>query len=382
MPLEWSKENEFCSFNTRYKSLTYFDRYREINKWRLDKTYPLPPPIEISLDPIALCTLKCDHCNFGKYLENDIPDRVGDEHLFNLLRFFSRWEVKNYKIESICFGGGGSPTLHSKLWDALLFSHKLGIANSIATNALNFNDETALIVAKTCRWVGVSVDASNKETYKIGRKGDYFNKVIENIKRLVRASDFTKEKNILDVGFKFLIFDYNQHEIYEACKLAKSLGVKDFHCRPADFRHQGLVEWKEKNKFYDIDLINKQFEECRKLEDKNFRVFLITHKFNPNDFTPIKEFNTCGASPLCLQINPSGMSYLCPDTRNLDFYKLGTHYSNPENILTFWGKENHWDLVFNKGRKNCKSRCTFGLYTKDFETLFINNYDPLCRGFI
>jgi MoaA/NifB/PqqE/SkfB family radical SAM enzyme len=279
-----------------------------------------------------------------------------------------------------CFGGGGESTLHTKIWDALQYSQFLGMQNSIATNGINFNKETIEIAVKTCRWIGVSVDASNKETYQIGRKGDYFDKVIENLKTMVEISNYNSS-NICDIAFKFLIFSYNQHEIYDACKLAKKIGVKDFHARPADFRHQGMEEWQEKQKFYDVELINKQFEECRKLEDKDFRVFCVTHKFN-SDFTPRRNFSQCYASPICLQVNPNGFCFMCPDTRNLEMYKLGEYTVSVDKIKGFWGSKKHYDLVFNSGCENCKSRCTFGYYNEDFENLFIKNYDPLCRSFV
>lgn len=373
--MEWSQENKYNSFNSHAKSLTFYEHYNAINEWRVGKRKVPLPPLEISLDLINTCQLNCEHCNTSKYLTKQEISRVNDGDLLKLLDFFSEWGVR-----AICFGGGGESTLHTKIWDALQYSQFLGMQNSIATNGINFNKETIEIAVKTCRWIGVSVDASNKETYQIGRKGDYFDKVIENLKTMVEISNHNSS-NICDIAFKFLIFSYNQHEIYDACKLAKGIGVKDFHVRPADFRHQGMEEWQEKQKFYDVELINKQFEECRKLEDKDFRVFCVTHKFN-SDFTPRRNFSQCYASPICLQVNPNGNCFLCPDTRNLEMYKLGEYSVSVDKIKGFWGSKKHYDLVFNSGCKNCKSRCTFGYYNEDFENLFIKNYDPLCRNFV
>jgi MoaA/NifB/PqqE/SkfB family radical SAM enzyme len=368
---EWG--DSYNSFNSQ-KGLTYFEQYQAINDWRIGVRKSPLPPIEVSFDTIGACQLHCNHCNFGKYLGDKIS-RLTDEHIINLTKFFGEWGVKG-----LCFGGGGESTLHTKIWDTLLLSTSLGMQNSFATNGINFNDETIDVAVQNCRWIGVSIDSGNEKTYSVGRKVNYFNKATENISKMSKRA---KELNTnCDVSYKFLIFDYNQTEIYEACKLAKSLGAKDFHARPADLRHQGMETWKEKQKFYDIELIYKQFEECHKLEDENFHVYTVVHKFNIEDFTPRRKFSQCFASPICLQICPDNNAYLCPDTRNLEFYKLGEHFPDPKQILNFWGSKKHYDLVFNEGCKNCSSRCTFNPYNEQFENLFIKNFDPFCRAFV
>jgi len=155
-----------------------------------------------------------------------------DDHLLKLINFLARWGV-----QAICFGGGGEPTLHSRLADAIQLTVSLNMEASVATNGISW-DDSLLDALSLCRWVGISMDAATPQTYVIGRNKNLFHKAIDNMTALVRLVQ--KKKSGCDVAFKFLIFDYNQHEIYEACKLAKTLGVQDFHARPADFSHQGM----------------------------------------------------------------------------------------------------------------------------------------------
>jgi len=371
MSKEWN--SPWNSFNS-YKGLLYSKHYEAINDWKKGKREAPLPPIEVSLDPINACNLLCQHCNAHKYLTDvDKSRRMTDAHLMELITFLAKWGVKG-----VCFGGGGEPTLHTKLKDALLLSKELGMENSIATNGTCFDNELIDTATRTCRWIGVSVDSANFRTYMKGRNKNLFSQTIFCLEKLV--DNVKKNKLNCDVAYKFLIFDYNQKEIFKACKLAKSIGVKDFHVRPADFRHQGLGEWQKKNNLYDIKLIGKQFEQCHELEDENFRVFTVTHKFN-DDFTPRRKFTECYASPICLQLCPNGDMYLCPDTRYIDFYKLGIH-TNPEDIPNIWGNKNHYNLVFRSGCKNCHSRCTFNPYNEQCERLFINKDDPMCKNFV
>jgi hypothetical protein len=230
-------------------------------------------------------------------------------------------------------------------------------------------------IVTTCRYVGISVDSATSETYSIGRKLNLFHQTIENVRKLVKVN-----KGYCDIAYKFLIFSYNQYEIFKACQLAKSLGVRDFHARPADFRHQGMGELKRKNNEYDIPIIKKQFEKCHKLEDEDFKVFTVMHKFN-NDFTPLKNFSQCYAIPLVIQLCADGNVYSCVDQRFQPKYLLGTHYPDPENILTFWGGKEHQEIVFGDTPKECQTRCTFGFYNKVAEEVFMDK-DPFCKNFI
>jgi len=279
-----------------------------------------------------------------------------------------------------CFGGGGEPTLHPKLAEALKVCHESGMDASIATNGVSFSDELIDAMAKYCRWVGISVDSASAATYKKGRKKDCYGYTINNIKKLsARVKELDTK---CDVSFKFLIFKYNQTEIYGACLTAKDIGAKDFHARPADLSHQGMDEkYKGKANPYNIEWIKHQFEQCQELDDENFHVYTIVHKFDEN-FLPAKRFTQCYASPCCMQVCPSGEVFLCPDQRYNDNYKLGEWYPDPKKILEFWGSKKHYELVFKTGAKMCHTRCTFAPYCEQAERLFINEDDPMCKWFI
>src|SRR4030042_2663759 len=107
-----------------------------------------------------------------------------------------------------------------------------------------------------CRWVGVSVDAGTRETFKKIHNVDYFDKVIENLRLLVKTKKETGSK--IDIAYKFLITPENWHELYEACKLAKEIGVRDFHARPVDLERKDFTQAIDLN--YNIEEIHKIFE--------------------------------------------------------------------------------------------------------------------------
>ena len=120
------------------------------------------------------------------------------------------------------------------------------------------------------------------------------------------------------------------------------------------------------------------FEDCHSLEDKNFRVITSFHKFSEG-FHIKNDFSRCWASALQIQCCADGYVYVCQDQRINPKYRLGSHYPNPENILSFWGKEKHIELLKSINPKEDCPRCTYGPYNKQIEEVIIK--DRMCLSF-
>jgi MoaA/NifB/PqqE/SkfB family radical SAM enzyme len=365
--LEWKKHYEFNSFNS-WKGLLYSEWYKAIVAGKF------LPPIEASVDLAHACNLNCKHCNASRYLRGSyhVKNKIMDKtHALNLISFLADWGVKGF-----CFGGGGESTLNPALQDCVLKAKSKNKSVALITNAVSMDKNLIDTLAVCSRFVGCSIDAATPESYFKGKGADCFSNAISNMTQLVKkVKDY---RSNCDISYKFLIFSYNQHEIYDACKLAKEIGVKDFHARPADFSHQGMKD--KSNVEYDINLVNEQLEKCRELESEDFRVFTITHKFD-NQYKPRRDFCNCYAMPVLIQCCADGNVYACLDQRMNKSYLLGSHYPNPQNILNFWGGEKHKELVFGNTPKKCSTRCTIAPYNRQCEFLFANNNDPMCWEF-
>ena len=369
---EWSKQNEYCSFNS-WKGLTYINQYRQI------ANDIMPIPIEASIDLTHLCQLDCNWCNSYEYLNskgffyNHVENRaMPAEHLMKLLNFLLNWG-----ISGVCFGGGGESTLNSALPEAIKYVSFQGADPALVTNGVEISNEL-LEVIHLCRWIGISVDVTNASFYhelKGGFSPNIYYRVLENIKKIVaKIKKSTNSKS--EVSFKYLIVPENINGIIEACSLAKILGVNEFHTRPASTDRREV--FKDKSIHYDTELINMVFEECHELENEGFKVITSSHKFS-SDYRIKNDFSRCWASPLQIQCCADGYVYVCQDQRINPKFRLGSHYPNPENILNFWGKEEHIKLLKSiTPREDCP-RCTYGPYQKQIEEVVIK--DRMCLNF-
>jgi len=340
--VEWT--DKYNSFNS-YKGLTYYENYKQIMKWMDGDPY-LPPPVECNLDPFDGCNLRCYFCIGQRYIGKS-PKKLPEDYVHKLIDFLAEWGVKG-----LCISGGGEPSLHPDI--ERIIEHAVDVMDT----ALVTNMTKVVYASVGCKWVAMSVDSADKETYMKVKGVDRFNDVVWNIEQLSRRNETS------NLCFKFLVLPENQHQIYDACKLAKELGVQHFHARPVDFERGDIEGHRKLN--IDTDKVKEQFEKCHELDDKNFKAFTVTHKFNES-FHVKHDFEKCLATPLVIPILTDGNAYLCVDKKMGEKFKLGS-CTPPEKILEWWGSDGHRDLIKSVNINEC-SRCTWGSYNQQIENI-------------
>lgn len=343
---EWT--DKYNSFNSD-KGLAYRAWYDAILSGKF------LPPIEASVDPVNDCNLNCFWCN-GR----DVKDRrlmMSDSHLIDLVTFLHKWGVK-----AICFAGGGEPTMHPALGEAFSMST---IPTAIITNGLFKDKEQMASIATNARWVGISVDASNPETYLKCKRVDAFNKVMMNMREM-------RELGCRELTFKFLIHPLNQYQIYDAARLAKNYGAHQIHIRPISFKNFKTIQDE-----YDIDMINKQISDARiDMEDSTFNIYSIRHKFNSQMHVKFP-FSKCRATPIMPIFHADSSISICIDRKSDKSLVIGKH-EPVESILEAWGSQKHKDVIESVNLKDCP-KCTFNAYNEQIEKAVME--DKMCWAF-
>jgi pyruvate-formate lyase-activating enzyme len=353
------------------KGLTYYDNYRKILAWMKRESSDLPPPVECNLDPFAECNNACYFCIGQRYLRNNRTEvgemrRLPTPYMLKLIAFLAQWGVRG-----LCVSGGGEPSLHSDIDAVLLKANYLGMDTSFVTNAVRISDRLAYALMKT-RWVAISVNAGDAVAYRAVAGKDNFKQVLLNIEKLATMRSHGGYKT--DLCYKFLLLPENVHTMLQACKIAKELGVQDFHVRPVDFERNDIEGHKALS--LDPQYIIEQFALCHEQETKDFHVYTVTHKFDP-DFHVKHDFEHCLATPLVIPVLTDGNAYLCVDKKMEERYKLGSAFPDPESILEWWGSEKHRQLIESVDIGKC-SRCTWSEYQKQ---IIVVEEDKLCLSF-
>lgn len=356
--MEW--KNKFNPFNS-WKGLTWYEsHYVPIIKWWQGEDC-LPPPIEVSLDICHNCNFKCSHCNSQAHTNKE-KGAMDRRTLSSTLELVARFGAR-----AVCFGGGGEPTLNKNLSHGIFLAKVLGMESAVATNG-SFNNKKLMEAMMNCKWVAFSVDAATQSMFKKVHGVGLLGRVTGNIQRMVAM------KKVFDsdvfISYRFLITPDNEMELYKAGCLAKRLGVDAFHARPADLERKDLSA---RDSGLAAFIVLTGFTNLHELTDDSFVVATATHKFD-NNFKAYHPFKKCMASPLVLQVCSDGYSYVCPDHKLEERFRL----CETKDIIEYWGSREHRMLLRNINPKLDCSRCTWVPYQEQIENLWT---DKMHRNF-
>lgn len=351
---EWS--NPLTAFNS-LKILFHADHLRKIASGEF------PPPITCDTDGTNACNQKCFFCNSKKYRESSGFSSMSSEHLMRLADFYAEWG-----IQSTCIGGGGESTINPAIKQFIPKVRKNGLEVGLITNGTLLDNDYARIVNDNCRFLGVSCDAATEITYEKIRGTNDLKKVRKNLEKI--NSIRINKKTGLDTNIKFLINQFNYDEIFKAAKIAKELGCCGIHIRPVAIDNIPGLEKFIKDGPFNLeqylerinDQISKAFDE---LEDENFSVFAIKHKFGDR-MERVIEFNKCRATPINLTFAADGWAYVCFNMRGQKNMRLAKHDPDPNDILSVWGTEKHKELLEVIDPIDCP-RCTYTRYHQVIE---------------
>ena len=341
-------------WNDKYNSFNSLKVLKHVDYWSPIIDGIVPPPIMVNLDCFNFCNFSCPHCNAKEKLED--KDIMSKDIMDKIIKLLSDWQTK-----TVCVGGGGESSLNKNLGYLYKCLNDNNIKIGMVTNAANINN--LIECAKFCEWIGVSIDASTEETFrKMKGVDNQFDNVIDNVKQLISL-------NGPEITYKYLLHPDNIDDVYGAIKMAKTMGCVSIHIRPGGY---AWFEDPKDNKFIftdaQIERVINDIDNARELfEDKNFKVFGITHKFT-NDWSAKHNFKKCNAIFTNCVIYSNGEIGLCCDRRGDDNLTLG----HIDNIYEVWGSEKHLRMIDNINVSKC-TRCTYSHINEIFENVILND---------
>lgn len=383
---EWNASKRWNPFNS-YKLLAHVQRWKQIRRGK-----SIPPPVLITVDPTNICNLNCVWCN-AEFIRKHRKNSLSEKMLSDLADFLPRWGEGNLnwkpEVEAICVAGGGEPLLNSATGFFIDKVVQNGIEVGVVTNGTlidNYVDSLS-----HCTWVGVSVDAGSSQAFNLLKglspEKKSFENVIDNMALLI---DYAKRHNTTlgakhpsyGVSYKYLLYKDNIGEMYESAKLAKEIGCKHIHFRPAGTTwdkmgtEEEIIFSKEEVSLYE-DQINKTLE----LDDETFSVYGVTHKFS-SQFERANYFDKCYAIFMTAVIEPPAdrnasedafVMGLCCDRRGDEKLELAGNIVDVNEIQKLWGSKAHWKILDGIDVAVECPRCTYQPHNEIYEQVILND---------
>lgn len=172
-------------------------------------------PYKIDIEPVTKCFLKCRYCQVPYWKRNTITDLT-----FN--NFKKIIDALPYLLE-VKIQGQGEPLLNSDLFKMVRYSTEKGILTRFNTNGMLLNMENIEnIIDSGLFELRLSLDGAYKETNEMMRTGLDFDKVISNLKNIIKVRG---NRRLPLINIWTLMTKINHNEMKELVKLCADIGV-------------------------------------------------------------------------------------------------------------------------------------------------------------
>jgi len=215
-------------------------------------------PFALSIEPTTACNLGCTECPSGLKqfsrptgnLKMELNKKVIDE----LAPYLS---YVNFYFQ-------GEPYIHPHFLEMIAYASSKNIYTATSTNAHFLSSEMAkkTVESKLDRLI-ISLDGTTQEVYEQYRVHGNLQKVIEGTKNIVAWKKKLKSKTP-HIIFQFLVVRPNEHQIKEAKKLAKELGVDEIKFKTAQ-----VYDYKNGNPLIPQ---NEYYSRYKKQKDGTYRI--------------------------------------------------------------------------------------------------------------
>lgn len=216
-------------------------------------------PYKFTIDPSNFCNLRCPGCHTGvKH-----PDRMKSHFLP-----FEKYKTVFNKIEpyalSVSLYNWGEPLLNKDLFKIIAYTRSKKVGTTIHSNLNHFNQQMAEnLVQSGLTHLYLSIDGATQETYSKYRVKGNIDVVLQNVSLLVEAKRKLKSK-LPFITWKFLVFDFNKHEIEQAHQLSKTIGVNNFKVYTANTHLMDIYD-EAQNYKNNVHLLSKLNKPCKSL---------------------------------------------------------------------------------------------------------------------
>jgi radical SAM protein with 4Fe4S-binding SPASM domain len=157
-------------------------------------------PLLLGLTVTYVCNSRCTHCVFTNFPEIR-RERVKINAFMppDIFKKIAREAAKHGSVVRI--SGGGEPLLHPQMLELIEYAKKKGAKVGLITNgSLLTSDVRERLLKSRIDVIEISVDAADKRSYEKIRVSLKFNRVKDNIERLVKRRNELKAKTLVVVS--------------------------------------------------------------------------------------------------------------------------------------------------------------------------------------
>ncbi|MFH0921490.1 MAG: radical SAM protein [Fibrobacterota bacterium] len=313
----------------------------------------MPAPRTAILYPTYVCNQACPGCEYQE-------DNRGIARMMTRAQLMHAVdELAALGVQGLEFCGGGEPTLHPDLAQAILRLRKRGISIGLLTNGTHLTGKLAKVAVRNLSYIRISLDAADAATFnRVKRPKDKnagFAQVVANIRKIVALRK--KDNAPVTLSIKYLVSRLNAEGLEKAAKLAASLGVDSLQFKSVRI-FKGLELKKEG------DAIRRRIDALAKKYPK----LAVLGGIDKANVTM-----KCWLSPVQIMIDAIGEVFVCCYYRHRrDTHGFGNIFKTP--LKKIWFSKRHWKAIASIKPAECnRLDCRFAAYNQIMADMMIKD---------
>ncbi len=314
----------------------------------------MPAPRTAIVYPTYVCNQDCTWCEYRA--ENTEHHAImKDDDLRKMMA-----DLDDLGIKAIEFCGGGEPTLHPSLPEAVRGLHQRRMSIGLLTNGTKLYGELAEVLADHASYVRVGFDGATEEMFnKVKRPRSPeagYGAVCKNVRQLVDLRNARGTKCRISVK---VVLDSTNHREIEACvQLAIRLG-----CDSVQFKAARLVD--SELDAQQAQFVNQEIERCRNAYAGQCAVIGSATKLDMD--------KQCWLTPLQLTVDTLGEVFLCCYyIHRKETHSIGNCFKDP--LRDLWYSDRHWEKIDAIQPHECNNLdCRFVKYNAIMNELVASN---------
>ena len=312
-------------------------------------------PIHIDMGIAKYCNIRCVYC-YGLFQEVQAVFIKRDALLQTLA------DAAEIGVKSIAFIGDGEPTMNPALYEALEVGASLGLSMALSTNGVLVDDTSKYAtILSSCEWMRFCLSAGTRDGYIKVHGKDYFDKVISNVKSIVR---FKKDYNYAcEIGLQSVFVPTTmKEEMLKEAILAVELGVDYFvvkQCSLPDNGESGMSHFDLAE--YDKKETEDVLKQCETMSTDKTQIIV---KWDIIKKKGQRDYQGCPSVPFISEMSGNGDWFPCghmfgKKTQFSD-YKFGNVHE--KSLKEIFKSDHYWEIIkkmrneFNV-QKQCKGAC-------------------------
>jgi len=288
-------------------------------------------PITIDMSLTRACNFGCHYC-YAMMQENErLP--INREVIYNFMD-----DCRDIGVKAVSLVSDGESTLSPVFVDSIVRGSENGISMAVGTNGYLLNERKLEQILPHLTYLRINISAGEAKRYAeiMGVKEDWFDKVCENIKTMVRMK---KEKNLkVTIGLQMVLMPEYEDQIIPLAKLGKDLRPDYLvikHCSDNEDGFLG-VDYGGYKKMYD------KLHEAETYSDSEYQVSVKWSKIQDEG---TRSYQRCYGPPFLLQISGSGLVAPCGMLFNDQYKKFHMGNIVTQRFKEIYNSDRYWEVI-------------------------------------